>query len=754
MCIHVHTLTVVVIENEYTGNRDLQRIAYEKFEAFAFSHDRIKMTSLVQDRIKMFSFDSSTMEDDAVDAVVPNHEIFGMATSTPTKALNQNGLRTKTIDSSTMEDDAVVPNDEMRGMATSTPTKALKQNSLRTKTIDSSTMEDDAIVPHDEMRGMATATKALKQNGLRTKTKIPPDQHQRQRQHHRFTNRKHLSGTSIEKPREIIAYPTDDDHRFTNRKHLSVTSIEKPREIIAYPIDDDHRFTSRKHLSVTSIEKPREIIAYPTDEIIASPTDDEDRIPPPPPMEIVTNSSTNHPDFEAWKRDMTETLFTGTVMTSLMKSPKTTVQRTDWQTTRLNRRRLEKKWLQQQLRSVKSDTSTTTESESGGDEDSSLQSGYSSTFLHIRTDDRKSSESKPRSGHVRTDARKSSESKPRSRHDIDIHTVYIPNQPEDTENTNIHVGSLPQTIPAPLSPRSLAMERPTMSAQEAPLSPNAQPNSKDLAEIMVELADLKTWAEGVENRLRKSTSTPPSSPMVELAGLKTWAEGVEDRLRQSTPPSSPKPHGPPANLTTEAVTKVTTEAATKGLAQKDASLPKSIEVPQLLPTPKSIIVPQLHEPGKKYTSMIERRVFSKEKGIPTMLTIQTIATESKFKTQKEHVKKAIKQNKKKGVRFTKPLITDTKYRPKTRREDVDALFFQEEELLDWENDEETTLNDRFEVVATEFGNQVLHQGNEKDEEEDKRSTGKLSIGTPLISFHTSYSNSFQDSSDEESFNSC
>jgi len=682
------------------------------------------------------------------------------------------------FDSSTMEDDAVVPNDEICGMATSTPTKALKQNSLRTKTIDSSTMEDDAIVPNDEICGMATSTptKALKQNGLRTKTKIPPDQHQhqRQRQHHRFTNQKHLSGTSIEKPREIIAYPTDDDHRFTNRKHLSGTSIEKPREIIAYPTDDDHRFTSRKHLSVTSIEKSQERIASPIDddhrftsrkhlsvtsiekprEIIASPTDDEDRIPPPPPMEIVTNSSTNHPDFEAWKRDMTETLFTGTVMTSLIKSPKTTIQRTDWQTTRLNRRRLEKKWLQQQLRSVKSDTSTTTESESGGDEDSSLQSGYSSTFLHIRTDDRKSSESKPRSGHVRTDAQKSSESKPRSGHDIEIHTVYIRNQPEDTENTNIHVESLPQTIPAPLSPRSLAMERPTMSAQEAPLSPNAQPNSKDLAEILVELADLKTWAEGVEHRLRRSTSTstPPSSPMVELAGLKTWAEGVEHRLRQSTPPSSPKPPAPPANLTTEAATKVTTKAATKGLAQKDTSLPKSIEVPQLLPTPKSIIVPQLHEPGKKYTSMIERRVFSKEKGIPTMLTIQTTANESESKTKKEHVKKAIKQNKKKGVRFTKPLITDTKYRPKTRREDVDALFFQEEELLDWENDEETTLNDRFEVVATEFGNQVLHQGNEKDE--DKRSTGKLSIGTPLISFHTSYSNSFQDSSDEESSNSC
>jgi hypothetical protein len=454
---------------------------------------------------------------------------------------------------------------------------------------------------------------------------------------------------------------------------------------------------------------------------MVSPTDDEDRIPPPPAptptptMEIVTNASSNHPDFEAWKRDMTETLLSGTVETSPNKSPTTTMQRTDWKTTRLNKRRLEKRWLQQQLRSVKSDTSTTTESESSGDEDSSMQSCYSSSFLQKGKDARKnSSKSKPRSGHG-------------------IHTVYVRNQPGDTENTNRHFESLPQNIPTPLSPRSFALQRPTMSAVEAPLSPKTQPNSKDLAEIMVELKDLKTWAEGV----------PPAND--NNSGL------TNQQLRQSTPPSSPSSPAPSANRKAK--------ASTKAAAKKDPPLPKSIEVPQLLSTPESIVVPELmpmHEEGGKYKSMIERRVSSKEKGIPTMLTIQTISTasesKSKSKTKIEQSKKAIKaavvksKKKQKRVRFSKPLITDTKYRPMTRREDVDALFFQEEELLDWENDEVTTLQDRFEVVVTEFGN----QGNERGEEKGKGSTGNLSIGTPVISFHNSYSNSFQDSSDEES----
>lgn len=439
----------------------------------------------------------------------------------------------------------------------------------------------------------------------------------------------------------------------------------------SYP---DHRLSTRKHLSNNYRVKSRERTVFPTD--------DEDRIPPP--MEIVTNSSSKHPDFEAWKRDMTETLLSGTVGTFPNKSPKTSIQRTDWKSTRLNKRRLEKKWLQQQLRSVKSDTSTTAESESSEDEDSSIEnSSYSSSVFQNGKDARKRSKTKPRSAH-------------------DIQTVYIQNRPGATGKANRRPKSLQQKASIPLSPRSAALQRPTMSAVEAPLSPEAQLNSKDLAEIMVELADLKTWAEGA----------PPAN----------------NRLRRSTPPSSPTSPAPPANRTPI--------AATKGLpssgAQKDPSLPKSIEVPQLMTAPKSIVVPQLAPtpgPGKKYKSMIERRVSSKEMGIPTMLTIQTTAS----KTKKEHAKKAIKR-----VRFAKPLITDTKYRPKTRREDVDDLYFQEEELLDWENDEETTLHDRFEVVVTEFGN----EGNEKDEEKSKPYT--------VISFHTSYSYSFQDSSDEES----
>lgn len=53
---------------------------------------------------------------------------------------------------------------------------------------------------------------------------------------------------------------------------------------------------------------------------------------------------------------------------------------------------------------------------------------------------------------------------------------------------------------------------------------------------------------------------------------------------------------------------------------------------------------------------------------------------------------------KKSVQFSHPLIESLNYRPKTLPEEMDRLYFQEDELLDWEEDRERTSNERFEVV--------------------------------------------------------
>lgn len=391
--------------------------------------------------------------------------------------------------------------------------------------------------------------------------------------------------------------------------------------------------------------------------LTVSSADDEARIPAPP-METVTTSSSSHPDFEAWKRDMTLTLMSGSV-----KDSKNLVLSTDWKTSRLNKRRIQKKLLHQQLRSVKSDTSWT--SESSDEDHSSVENSTSRKSFSAR--------------------------ETRSMHDI--RTVYIRGK---SRKQTTDICPLKDTDMITMSPRSKAFMRPSLSAVEMPLSPKKdKPNSSELAELMVELSDLKTWAE------------KDAKPVLAA------------QVRKSTPPVSPK--------------------SPKSKSPKAKSpIPASIAVPEIAPAPKSIVVPQLtydtalDEPEKKYKTMIERQLDSKDKGIPTMLTISKKETPNVI---------FVKPKKKKRVRFCKGLVTDTFYRPWTREEDIDDLFFQEEELMIWEKDEKTTLRDRFEVVLTDFGK----------ESNDQTFTGTLSIGTPEISFHNSYSYSFvDDSSDEES----
>jgi len=373
----------------------------------------------------------------------------------------------------------------------------------------------------------------------------------------------------------------------------------------------------------------------------------DDGIRTPPPMEIVTNSSSSHPDFEGWKRDMARTLMAGTVPTASTKFLK---HNPDWKSARLNKRRLEKKLLHQQLRSVKSDASFSTESVSSEEDQSSVDAAFD--VFH-------KSKRRTTSGHA-------------------IRTVYVPSPPESP----------------PLSPRSAAFQRPILSAVEPTLSPS-QPNSDELAEIMVELSNLKTWAEGgaldtANFRKSKKESLP---------------------LKEKLP-----------------------------IPQEYRKLPTSIVVPQIAPAPKSFAVPELidlpmvQKPSEKeYKTTIEKKIGDEGNGIPTMLTISKQA-EKALSASLDKPK-----TKKKRVRFRKNLVTDTFYRPWTKEEDIDDLYFQEDELLTWERDEKTTVLDRFEVVVTDFG----------DDANDQTFSGKLSIGTPVISFHNSYSYDIHESSDEE-----
>ena len=55
----------------------------------------------------------------------------------------------------------------------------------------------------------------------------------------------------------------------------------------------------------------------------------------------------------------------------------------------------------------------------------------------------------------------------------------------------------------------------------------------------------------------------------------------------------------------------------------------------------------------------------------------------------------------KRVQFSYPLITSMKYRPKTKPEDIDALYFREDELQNWEEDRETTSPEQVECMISE-----------------------------------------------------
>jgi hypothetical protein len=75
-----------------------------------------------------------------------------------------------------------------------------------------------------------------------------------------------------------------------------------------------------------------------------------------------------------------------------------------------------------------------------------------------------------------------------------------------------------------------------------------------------------------------------------------------------------------------------------------------------------------------------------------------VAVKMELSELKEWAKKKKDQSKTKRVQFTHPLITQTNYRPRTAPEEIDELFFRDDDLQDWEDDRETTSSERFEVT--------------------------------------------------------
>lgn len=78
-----------------------------------------------------------------------------------------------------------------------------------------------------------------------------------------------------------------------------------------------------------------------------------------------------------------------------------------------------------------------------------------------------------------------------------------------------------------------------------------------------------------------------------------------------------------------------------------------------------------------------------------------VAIKKELKDLRQWAKRKKGKGKKKRVHFAHPLISSLKYRPKTRPEEIGDLYFGEDELLNWEEDRETTSPEQVECMITE-----------------------------------------------------
>jgi hypothetical protein len=85
-------------------------------------------------------------------------------------------------------------------------------------------------------------------------------------------------------------------------------------------------------------------------------------------------------------------------------------------------------------------------------------------------------------------------------------------------------------------------------------------------------------------------------------------------------------------------------------------------------------------------------------------------------TTKNNSNEEKKQHKKKkSVQFASQLVTGTHYRPRTQPDEIDELYFNEDELDRWEWDRITTIPDRIEVtLTTNFVTNTSSKANQND----------------------------------------
>ena len=451
-----------------------------------------------------------------------------------------------------------------------------------------------------------------------------------------------------------LSYDAPDDELKNIRKIREQKRLEKEQNA-----QKDNTKQSSSHSK--SLHSKKKISSHSKKKTLP-PAEAETRSPPPD-MEIATNSSSQHPDFDTWKKEMTRTLMTGSLQELMYgqdstHAPKPLKIDHDWKSARLNRRKLEQKWIHQQLRSTKSDN----------EEDQSSVDAF-----------------------------------------IDVDKI----QGGRTNDAPSPLDSPPRGADATMqreAPEGLFL-RGSHSMVEAPLSPKAQPlDSTELAEVMVELSNLKTWSESMHSSIHSRKEDSMHS---------TIFSSIHSRMFDSI-------HSRKSDSSTHSRKSTLVDKENSEHSNDSLEIPANIAVPDL--TSDRIEESDLKPVKEESEHTTESAESIKDKSIPTFLTIlRNTATEDTSNHASERsseepgnkyramIKKSTSKahGKKKGVRFAKGFVTDTFYRPWTKEEDIDALYFQEEELMIWDKDEKTTVRDRFEV--------------------------ELATGSPVISYHNSFS---------------
>ena len=427
---------------------------------------------------------------------------------------------------------------------------------------------------------------------------------------------------------------------------------------------------------------------------------DESRVPPPIDASSSSPSSpVHHQDFASWndwKRDID-------AMTDVLKNKKSTIQITDRKTARINKRRQME--LSQQIQHAQSDIGAVNRNTFDYDDQASLESTYSSSMLDEGTLDDDDHHSSPV---VKNIDIKKSRSLP----------VFVAASRSSTSVERKlrrgRYGAARRQRYGERHPATLKTVASTISPTTS-LRRSDPPNANELAAIMFELADLKVWATtataittaaaaATANTTTISNNPSPRSPFQTPISWSMLPSPLSTPL--SSPFSSPKKERQPLN---------------------NNPSPRS---PSRSPVSWSVLLSPLSTPlSSPFSSPKKQRqplLPSSATNIDSNERSNLMEDEQQPQQQQQQQEEQQKKQKKKSVQFTHPLTTDTIYRPYTPREEVNNLFFQEEELLDWEYDEETTVRDRFEIVV-----EVI------DDTTDE-------IASPIISFHNSYSYSSEE----------